>query len=80
MVHAAADAGHTQVEPRVGGRFEMFGGAVKGAFTALESPGTICLSWRFANWPDGATSKVLGVPPRTACRQSQGTSPGRLRR
>ena len=42
----------------MGGRFEIFGGAVKGAFTALEPPGTIGLSWRFANWPDGTTSKV----------------------
>ncbi|EIE26952.1 hypothetical protein COCSUDRAFT_21985 [Coccomyxa subellipsoidea C-169] len=47
-----------QVEPRVGGKFCVFGGSVDATFSALESPSRIALDWRFRNWPDGAVSKV----------------------
>jgi len=43
---------------RVGGRFEIFGGNVTGAYTALESPTRIVQSWRLAQWPRGHFSEL----------------------
>ena len=42
----------------MGGRFEIFGGAVEGTFTAIDAPKTLTLDWRFKNWPDDVVSKV----------------------
>ena len=50
---------HLQVEPRVGGTFSIYGGSVEAVFTALEPPSLIAMDWRFKNWPDNTTSKVL---------------------
>ena len=50
---------HLQVEPRVGGTFSIYGGSVEAKFTALEPPSKIGMDWRFKNWPDNTTSKVL---------------------
>ena len=46
-----------QVDPRVGGRFEIFGGAVRAVFTEL-SPQRIALDWHFNSWKEGVVSKV----------------------
>ena len=51
----------------MGGRFEIFGGAVEGSFTSLEAPSALCLDWRFKNWPDGVVSKVRSLPCLLAC-------------
>ena len=50
---------HLQVEPRVGGTFSIYGGSVEAKFTTLEPPSKIGMDWRFKNWPDNTTSKVL---------------------
>ena len=47
-----------QVEPKVGGKFSIYGGSVEATFTALEEPSQIDMDWRFRNWPDGTLSKV----------------------
>jgi activator of HSP90 ATPase len=46
------------VEPRVGGKFSIFGGSVEATFTEVQEPNRLALDWRFKNWPDGAVSKV----------------------
>lgn len=55
-----------QVEPRVGGKFSIFGDSVEATFTALQEPSCIALDWRFKSWPDGAVSKV-GAESVTIC-------------
>ena len=47
-----------QVEPKVGGKFSIYGGSVEATFTALQEPSQIDMDWRFRNWPDGSVSKV----------------------
>ncbi|KAK9822585.1 hypothetical protein WJX74_007697 [Apatococcus lobatus] len=47
-----------QVEPKVGGRFSIFGGSVLATFTKLEPAQTICLDWRFTSWHEKDMSKV----------------------
>ncbi|KAK9821579.1 hypothetical protein WJX81_007361 [Elliptochloris bilobata] len=47
-----------QVDPRVGGRFEILGGAVRATFTEL-SPQRIALDWHFSSWREGVVSKVV---------------------
>lgn len=47
-----------QVEPRVGGKFSIFGGSVDATFTQLEAPHRIALDWRFRSWPEAAMSQV----------------------
>lgn len=61
-----------QVEARVGGTFEIFGGAVIGTFTQLQEPTLIGLDWRFRNWEDSAVSKVCMVLPAggSACNHT----------
>ena len=51
-----------QVEPKVGGKFSIYGGSVEATFTALEEPSQIDMDWRFGNWPDGSVSKVWAEP------------------
>ncbi len=46
-----------QVDPRVGGRFEIFGGAVRATFTELSAQ-RIALDWHFNSWREGVVSKV----------------------
>ncbi|DBB12392.1 hypothetical protein WJX82_000894 [Trebouxia sp. C0006] len=47
-----------QAQPNVGGSFSMFGGSVQGTYKELVPFSRLRLDWRFANWPDDATSKV----------------------
>lgn len=49
-----------QAQPDVGGSFSMFGGSVQGTYKELVPFSRLRLDWRFANWPDDATSKVRG--------------------
>ena len=51
-----------QVEPKVGGKFSIYGGAVEATFTTLQEPTQIDMDWRFGNWPDGSVSKVWAEP------------------
>lgn len=48
-----------KIEPRPGGHFEIFGGAVVGSFTHLDEPKQIKLDWQFRNWEDSSVSKVV---------------------
>jgi activator of HSP90 ATPase len=56
--HCSNKSATLQVEPRVGGKFSIYGGAVDATFTALEAPLQIGMDWRFKSWPDGCVSKV----------------------
>lgn len=47
-----------QAQPNVGGSFAMFGGSVQGSYRELVPFSRLHLDWRFANWPDDATSQV----------------------
>lgn len=42
----------------VGGKFELFGGNVRGEFTELEEPTKIVQKWRLGQWPDGHYSRL----------------------
>jgi len=46
-----------QVDPRVGGRFEIFGGAVRATFTELSAQ-RIAFDWHFNSWREGVVSKA----------------------
>ena len=48
------------VDPRPGGAYKLFGGAVDASFVSLDPAAhAITLAWRFKDWPDGATSRVV---------------------
>ncbi len=47
-----------QVEPKVGGKFSIFGGSVIGTFAKLQVAETICIDWRFNSWQEADVSKV----------------------
>ncbi|KFY07804.1 hypothetical protein V492_06802, partial [Pseudogymnoascus sp. VKM F-4246] len=57
-------AAFTRAQPRkfegakVGGKFEIFGGNVSGAYEALEEPRRIVQSWRLDQWPAGHFSTL----------------------
>lgn len=57
-------AAFTRAPPKVfegakeGGKFELFGGNVSGAFTKLEKPNYIEQKWRLAQWPAGHFSTL----------------------
>jgi len=44
--------------PKVGGKFELFGGNVTGSYTELEEPTKIVQKWRLAQWPQGHYSTL----------------------
>lgn len=44
-------------EPKVGGKFSLFGGNVDGAFKILEQNKKIVQDWRLATWPKGEFPK-----------------------
>jgi len=51
--------GSVKVNPRVGGKYALFGGETTGKFTQIEKPGTLEYTWRQANWPaEWADSRV----------------------
>jgi activator of HSP90 ATPase len=50
--------GSGQIEPKVGGKFHMFGGNVHGKILELDPPKKIVQDWRFKHWPEGHFSKV----------------------
>lgn len=43
--------GPVKSNPRVGGKFALFGGETTGRYTAVEKPNTLEYTWRQANWP-----------------------------
>jgi len=47
------------IECRPGGAYKLFGGAVDAAFAEVDAPNRMALSWRFRDWPEGATSRVV---------------------
>ena len=57
-------AAFTRAPPKVfegarkGGRFELFGGSVQGAYEELEEPRRIVQSWRLDQWPAGHYSRL----------------------
>ncbi|CAG7719936.1 unnamed protein product [Allacma fusca] len=50
--------GSGQIEPKVGGKFHMFGGNVHGKILELDPPKKIVQDWRFKHWPEGHYSRV----------------------
>ena len=57
-------AAFTRAPPKIfegahdGGKFEIFGGNVSGAYTKLERPTYIEQKWRLAQWPGGHFSTL----------------------
>jgi uncharacterized protein YndB with AHSA1/START domain len=43
--------GLVKSNPRVGGRFALFGGETTGKYTLVEKPAKLEATWRQANWP-----------------------------
>ena len=63
----------------MGGRFEIFGGAVRAVFTEL-SPQRIALDWHFNSWKEGVVSKVQPCVCYVCCSAPVLLlKPGRLR-
>lgn len=50
--------GPAVIEPKVGGRFELFGGNIVGEFTELVPDKKITQRWRLKGWPEGHYSTV----------------------
>lgn len=48
-----------EVEPRPGGAFRLFAGAVDASFVELSPPNRLILDWRFKDWAEGALSRVI---------------------
>ncbi|KAF8473348.1 Aha1 domain family [Kalaharituber pfeilii] len=48
-------------EPKVGGKFSLFGGNVEGEFLELEQIKKIVMNWRLLGWPSGHFSKLTLV-------------------
>lgn len=49
--------GPVKLEPKKGGKFELFGGNIHGDFTDI-TPAKIVQKWRCKQWPDGHYSDV----------------------
>lgn len=56
--HGALTGAESEIDPRVGGRFSYFGGAITGAFEALEPGRRIVQTLRAANWPEEHHARV----------------------
>jgi len=46
------------LEPRVGGKFKLFGNNVEGEFLELEKSKSIVMKWRFGGWPAGTWASL----------------------
>jgi len=46
------------IDPKVGGRFSMFGGSIQGKFLQLEQNSRLVQEWRFGEWPENHYSVV----------------------
>jgi activator of HSP90 ATPase len=55
---AAFTNGSGHIEPKVGGKFDIFGGNVHGEIIELKSPVRIVQKWRFKHWPVDHYSNV----------------------
>ena len=51
--------GNCLLEPKDGGKFELFDGNVQGHFVKLEPDKKIVQKWRFKTWPEGHFSDVV---------------------
>jgi len=54
----SAVTGGASIEPKEGGKFTLFHGAVEGTITKLEPGKLIEQDWRFSSWNSGVMSKV----------------------
>jgi len=54
MTHSQAT-----IDPKVGGEWTLFNGAVRGKLLELDQDRRIVQSWRFSNWKDTDESKVV---------------------
>jgi len=71
-VAAFTRAAPSEFEPKVGGKFSLFGTNVQGVFKVLDKDKKIVQSWRLADWPKGHYSTLTLV-------FDQGTSSTTLR-
>lgn len=56
---AAWMGGPVKSNPRVGGKFALFGGDTTGRYTTVEKPNVLEYAWRQASWPaEWADSRV----------------------
>jgi activator of HSP90 ATPase len=55
---AAATGAPAAVELRPGGAFNLYAGAVQAKVVEVDPPARLLLDWRFADWPEGALSRV----------------------
>jgi activator of HSP90 ATPase len=54
----AATGAPAAIELKPGGRYTLYGGAVQGTVIEVDAPARLVLDWRFADWPEGCTSRV----------------------
>merc|ERR1712130_988028 len=47
-----------EVDLKVGGKFQLFGGSIEGEWTELVPHSKICQKWRFKDWEEGVYSIV----------------------
>ncbi|CCJ30899.1 unnamed protein product [Pneumocystis jirovecii] len=47
------------IDPKVGGKFSLFGGNVQGEFLKLIEPKEITQLWRLGTWPEGHYAKLI---------------------
>jgi uncharacterized protein YndB with AHSA1/START domain len=57
VAHSRFTGGESAIEPREGGAFSYFGGAVSGVFGEV-SPARIVQRLRASSWPEGHTATV----------------------
>jgi len=50
-----------QIDPKVGGKFVLFSGNVKGEFLVLEEGKKIEQTWRLPQWPEGTFTRQQAV-------------------
>jgi activator of HSP90 ATPase len=51
--HEAFTGDSAKLDPRVGGKFEHYGGSLSGVVVHLEKDQRIVLAWRSSDWPAG---------------------------
>jgi activator of HSP90 ATPase len=52
-IHATFTGETARMDPKVGGRFEHYGGSLSGVVLVLEPGRRIVLAWRSSGWPAG---------------------------
>jgi len=59
--HAAFVGSTAEIDPRVGGTFEIFDGYIKGSNLSLEPPRRIVQAWRTTEFPEGSPDSRLEI-------------------